>query len=63
MNFLLVVLSHIRVASNHTKTGNELQALKGDRAGQHSITVNKQFRICFVWKNGNAENVEIVDYH
>lgn len=43
--------------------GNELEALKGDRAGQHSIRVNKQFRICFVWKNGNAENVEIVDYH
>ena len=42
---------------------NELEALKGDRAGQHSIRVNKQFRICFVWKDGNAEDVEIVDYH
>ena len=43
--------------------GNELEALKGDRQGQHSIRVNKQFRICFVWKTGNAEEVEIVDYH
>jgi len=43
--------------------GNELEPLKGDRVGQHSIRVNNQFRICFVWKDGNAENVEIVDYH
>ncbi|MGH7819356.1 MAG: type II toxin-antitoxin system RelE/ParE family toxin [Candidatus Binatia bacterium] len=43
--------------------GNELEALKGNRAGQHSIRVNKQFRICFVWKDGNPEDVEIVDYH
>ena len=43
--------------------GNELEALKGDRAGQHSIRVNNQFRICFVWRAGNAEQVEIVDYH
>ena len=43
--------------------GSELEALKGTRAGQHSIRVNKQFRVCFVWKNGDAEDVEIVDYH
>jgi toxin HigB-1 len=43
--------------------GNELEALKGARAGQHSIRVNKQFRVCFVWRNGDAEDVEIVDYH
>ena len=43
--------------------GNELETLRRDRAGQHSIRVNKQFRICFVWKDGNTENVEIVDYH
>ena len=42
--------------------GNRLEALKGDRAGQHSIRVNDQFRVCFRW-NGGAENVEIVDYH
>ncbi len=42
--------------------GNRLEALKGDRAGQHSIRVNDQFRVCFRWHDG-AENVEIVDYH
>ena len=42
--------------------GNRLKALKGDRAGQHSVRVNDQFRVCFRWNNG-AENVEIVDYH
>lgn len=43
--------------------GNRLEALKGNRAGQHSIRINDQWRICFVWKDGGAENVEIVDYH
>jgi len=42
--------------------GNRLEALKGDRHGQHSIRINDQWRICFVWNDG-AENVEIVDYH
>ena len=42
--------------------GNRLEALKGDRAGQHCIRVNDQFRVCFRWNDG-AENVEIVDYH
>lgn len=42
---------------------NRLEVLKGDRAGQHSIRVNYQFRICFVWKDGDAFDVEIVDYH
>ncbi|MFC3669894.1 type II toxin-antitoxin system RelE/ParE family toxin [Novosphingobium pokkalii] len=42
---------------------NRLHALSGDRAGQHSISINMQWRICFVWKDGNAHNVEIVDYH
>lgn len=42
---------------------NRLHALKGDRAGQHSISINGQWRICFVWKDGNAHDVEIVDYH
>jgi proteic killer suppression protein len=40
-----------------------LEKLKGDRAGQHSIRINDQWRICFVWKGGDAYNVEIVDYH
>lgn len=43
--------------------GNRLERLSGDRAGQHSIRVNSQWRICFVWKEGSAWDVEIVDYH
>jgi len=43
--------------------GNRLEALKGDREGQHSIRVNDQFRGCFLWTDGNAHAVEIVDYH
>jgi len=42
---------------------NRLHILHGDRKGQQSISVNDQFRICFVWENGNACNVEVVDYH
>jgi proteic killer suppression protein len=43
--------------------GTRLEALTRDRKEQHSIRINDQFRICFTWKDGNAENVEIVDYH
>ena len=43
--------------------GNQLEALKGDRKGQHSIRVNDQWRVCFVWKEDGAHQVEIVDYH
>lgn len=43
--------------------GNRLERLKGDRRGQHSIRVNDQWRICFVWKDGGADDVELVDYH
>ncbi|MBV1877691.1 MAG: type II toxin-antitoxin system RelE/ParE family toxin [Pseudomonadales bacterium] len=43
--------------------GNRLEALKGDRKGQHSIRINDQFRICFRWTLTGASNVEIVDYH
>jgi len=43
--------------------GNRLEALKGDRTGQHSIRINDQYRICFVWRDGAAYDVEIVDYH
>jgi proteic killer suppression protein len=43
--------------------GNRLEALKGDRAGQHSIRINDQFRVCFRWTAAGAEDVEIVDYH
>jgi proteic killer suppression protein len=43
--------------------GNHLETLKGDRAGQHSIRINDRWRICFVWRDGEANDVEIVDYH
>ena len=43
--------------------GNRLEALKGDRGGQHSIRVNDQYRVCFRWTAAGAEEVEIVDYH
>ena len=42
---------------------NRLEALKGDRKGQHSIRINDQWRVCFVWTGSDAINVEIVDYH
>ena len=42
---------------------NRLEALKGDRKGQHSIRVNDQWRVCFVWREDGAHQVEIVDYH
>jgi proteic killer suppression protein len=43
--------------------GNRLETLKGDRKGKHSIRVNDQIRICFVWKDGDSYEVELVDYH
>jgi len=43
--------------------GNYLEALKGDRSGQHSIRINNQWRVCFRWTDAGAEDVEIVDYH
>ena len=43
--------------------GNRLKQLRGDRAGQHSIRINDQYRVCFRWTSGGAEDVEIVDYH
>ena len=52
------VLSDLRVPPS-----NQLEALHGDRNGQHSIRINDQFRICFRWSDGGADDVEIVDYH
>ena len=43
--------------------GNRLEPLQGDRAGQHSIRINDQYRLCFVWTDDGPEDVEIVDYH
>ncbi len=43
--------------------GNRLEKLRGDREGRHSVRINDQYRICFVWRDGNAHDVEVVDYH
>ena len=51
------------LADLRTPPGNRLEALKGDRSGQHSIRINDQYRICFVWKDDGAHDVEIADYH
>ncbi len=53
-----LVISDLRIPP-----GNRLEALRGKRAGQHSIRINDQWRICFVWLEGGPRNVEIVDYH
>lgn len=66
-NRALVKLAMIEAADHlddlKNPPGNRLHALDRDRAGQHSISINMQWRICFVWKDGNAHDVEIVDYH
>ena len=53
----------ISLASLRAPPGNRLEALQHDRLGQHSIRVNEKYRICFVWTDEGAEQVEIVDYH
>ncbi len=53
----------VRLENLRVPPGNRLEALKGGREGQHSIRINRQWRICFKWMNGNAHEVEIVDYH
>lgn len=52
-----------RLDSLRIPPGNRLEALRGNRAGQHSIRINDQWRICFIWRGGDAHEVEIVDYH
>lgn len=53
--------THVRVLAS--PPGNQLEALRGDRKGQHSIRINDRWRICFVWRDGHAFDVEIADYH
>lgn len=53
----------VRIEDLRAPPGNRLEQLKGDRAGQWSIRINDQWRICFRWENGEAWDVEIVDYH
>jgi len=54
----VIALHELKIPPN-----NKLEALSGDRKGQHSIRVNDQYRICFVWTNSGPDQVEIVDYH
>ena len=60
-----LVIIHAAVDRGDLKVppGNRLEKLTGDRSGQHSIRINDQWRVCFLWKAGNAYEVEIVDYH
>ena len=60
---LLQIHAAMELASLRIPPGNQLEALKADRKGQHSIRVNEQWRACFVWKSDGAHQVEIVDYH
>ena len=60
---LELVASATKLEDLRSPPGNRLEALIGDRAGQHSIRINDQWRICFRWVDGNAYDVEIVDYH
>ena len=55
--------SIIKLEELRIPPGNRLEKLKGDREGQYSIRINDQWRICFVWREGNAYQVEITDYH
>ena len=52
-----------RITDLRVPPGNHLEALKGDRAGQHSIRINDQFRICFTWTSAGPQHVQVVDYH
>ena len=60
---LLQLHASTELASLRVPPGNQLEALKNDRKGQHSIRINDQWRLCFVWREDGAREVEIVDYH
>ena len=53
----------VRLSDLASPPGNHLEALRADRKGQHSIRINDQWRICFIWRDGEAYEVEITDYH
>ena len=59
----LVVLNAAAALADLKGPGFALEALKRDRKGQHAIRINDQWRVCFVWRDGDAHNVEITDYH
>jgi proteic killer suppression protein len=60
---LLYLHRAVRLDDLRVPPGNQLELLKGDRAGTYSIRINDQWRICFSWREGDAHDVEIVDYH
>ena len=60
---LLDIDAAISVDKLRSPPGNRLEVLRGDRAGQHSIRVNDQYRICFTWREGYAYDIEVTDYH
>ena len=60
---LLQIRAASELASLRIPPGNQLEALKSDRKGQHSIRISDQCRVCFVWKSDGAHRIEIVDYH
>lgn len=60
---LLAVHYAARLEDLRIPAGNNLEALRGNRRGQNSIRINDQWRICFTWRDGGAEDVELVDYH
>lgn len=63
--FYKLAILNAAIALDNLKVppGNQLEALVGDRVGQHGIRINQQYRLCFVWREGNAVEVEIIDYH
>ena len=63
MRKLAIMDAAVNLADLLIPAGNRLEPLIGDRAGQHSIRVNGQYRICFIWTTAGPEQVEIVDYH
>jgi len=63
MRKLWMIDAAVQLSDLKIPPGNRLEPLSGNRKGQHSIRVNKQWRICFTWRNNNAYNIEITDYH
>jgi toxin HigB-1 len=60
---LLLVHTAVSLQDLRVPPGNRLEELKGNRKGQYSIRINDQWRICFAWRDGDADDVEITDYH
>ena len=63
LNKLRLIASVTQLETLKVPPSNHLEALRGDRTGQHSFRINQQWRICFIWKDGNAHDAEIIDYH